>query len=51
LEKVIKDSEIKIYRTIYYKSTQIPAYADDIVMVGRSIDALKEIMKKLMKAT
>jgi len=37
--------------TIYYKSTQIPAYADDIITVGRSIDALTETMKKLMRAT
>jgi len=26
------------------------AYMDDIVIVGRSIDALKETVKKLMKA-
>jgi hypothetical protein len=36
--------------TKYNKSIQILAYADDVVIVGRSIDALKETIKKLMKA-
>jgi sorting nexin-29 len=42
--------EIETKGTIYNKSTQILAYADDIVIVGRSTYALKETMKKLMKA-
>jgi sorting nexin-29 len=50
LETVITDSEIETKGTIYNKSTQILAYADDIVVVGRSTYALKETMKKLMKA-
>jgi len=32
---------------LYIKSTQIRAYADDIVAVWRSIDAMKETMNKL----
>ena len=51
LEKVIRDSEIETKGTIYNKNTQILAYADDMVIVGRSIGALKETMKKLMKAS
>jgi sorting nexin-29 len=50
LEKVVRDSEIETDGTTYNKGTQILAYADDIVIVGRSTDALKETIKKLMKA-
>ena len=35
---------------MYNKSTQIIVYADDIVIVGRSIDTLKERVKTLIKA-
>jgi len=35
---------------MYNKSTLMLAYADYIVTVGRSIDASKETVKKLMKA-
>jgi sorting nexin-29 len=51
LKKVIRDSEIKTKGTIFNKSTQILAYADYIVTVRRSLEALKETMKKVMKAT
>jgi sorting nexin-29 len=34
LEKVARDSEIQTEGSIYNKSTQILAYADDIVIVG-----------------
>jgi hypothetical protein len=37
-------------RTIYNESIQTHGYAGDVVTVGRSIDALKETMKKLLKA-
>jgi hypothetical protein len=47
---VIRDSEIKTKGTIYNKSTQMLAYSDDIVTVGRSMEALKETMKKIMKS-
>ena len=50
MKKVIRDSEIETKETIYNKSTQILAYADDTVTVGRSRDALKKTMKKLTKA-
>ena len=46
LEKVIWDSAIETKGTIYNKSTQILAYTDDTVTVGRSIEALKETMTK-----
>jgi hypothetical protein len=49
LEKAIRDSELETEGTTYNKSTQILAYTDDIVTVGRSIAALKETMKKSMK--
>jgi hypothetical protein len=49
LEKVVRDSETETKGTVYNKSTQILAYADDTVTVGRSTDALRETLKKLMK--
>ena len=49
MQKVIGDSEIETKGTIYNKSTMILAYADDIVSLERSTDALKKTMKKLMK--
>jgi len=49
LEKVIKDSEIETKGTTYNKSSQTLAYTDDIVTGGRSIEALKETMKKSTK--
>jgi hypothetical protein len=49
LEKVDGDSEIETKGTIYNKSTQILVFADDIIIVVRSIDALKGTMKKLME--
>jgi sorting nexin-29 len=49
-EKVVRDSEIETKGTIYNKSTQILTYADDVVIVGRATDVLKETMKRLRKA-
>jgi sorting nexin-29 len=49
LEKVIRDSEIETEGTTCNKSTQILAYTDDIVTIGRSIETLKETQKKSMK--
>jgi sorting nexin-29 len=42
LEKVIRDSDIETKGTIYNKCIQILGHADDIILVGRSIDALKQ---------
>ena len=50
LEKFTMESEIENNGTLYNKSTQIFGEADDVVMVGKSIVELKEIMKKLMKS-
>jgi len=44
------DSSTETKGTIYNKSTLMLAYADDTVVIWRSIDALKETVKKLMKA-
>jgi hypothetical protein len=48
--KVIIDSQTETKGTIYNKSTLMVAYVYDIVTVWRSIDALKETVKKLIKA-
>jgi hypothetical protein len=50
LEKVIRDSGIETKGTIYNKTIQILAYADDIVLVGRNIGVLKEAIKNLSKS-
>ena len=49
MKKVIRDPQIETKGILYNKNTHILAYADDVVAVGRSLDALKETMKELMK--
>ena len=48
LEKVIRDSQMETKGTVCNKSTQILAYTDDAVIIGRSIDAMKETIRNLM---
>jgi hypothetical protein len=50
LKKAVRGSEIQNEGTACNKGTQILAYADSTVTAGRSTDALKETLKKLMKA-
>jgi hypothetical protein len=45
LEKVIRDSGINLRGTNFYKSVQILAYVDDIVIIGRTQKAMKEAGK------
>jgi sorting nexin-29 len=46
LEKVVRDT---VKETIYNKTFQILAYADDIVLVVRTTDVLKEAIINLSK--
>jgi hypothetical protein len=48
LQKVVGDPEIEAKGIIYNKMTQVLVYANAIIW--RSIDLLKETMKKLTKA-
>jgi sorting nexin-29 len=50
LEKVIRDAAINIKGTIFYKSVQILAYADDIDITGRTQPAMIEAFTSLEKA-
>jgi sorting nexin-29 len=50
LEKVIRDAAINIRGTIFYKSIQILAYADDIDVIGRTESAMIEAFTSLEKA-
>jgi sorting nexin-29 len=47
LEKVIRDSGVERQGTIYYKSVQVLAYADDLDIIGRSERDVKEAFLKL----
>ncbi|KAJ4445346.1 hypothetical protein ANN_07151 [Periplaneta americana] len=48
LEKVMRDSRINTRGTIFYKLIQVPAYADDLDIIG-SQAAMKEAFIKLEK--
>jgi hypothetical protein len=50
LEKVIRDSGIQTRGTIFYKSMQILASADDIDIIGRSEDDIKKSCMTLKTA-
>jgi hypothetical protein len=50
LEKVFRDSGINVRGTIFYKSVQILAFADDIDIMGRMQKAMKEAFTNLEKA-
>jgi hypothetical protein len=50
LEKVIRDSAVNTRGTIFYKSVQILAYADDIDIIGRTQSAMTKTFTTLEKA-
>ena len=50
LEGIVRRSEIDTRGTIYNKSTQILAYADDVDIVGRNVRCVKETYLALEKA-
>jgi sorting nexin-29 len=50
LEKVIKNSGIQIKGTIFYKSVQSLAFANDIGIIGRSEDDMKKSFTALKTA-
>jgi len=50
LEKVIQDSGIQTRGTIFFKSVQILAHADDIDLMARTISGLNETVLKLEKS-
>jgi hypothetical protein len=47
LERVIRDAKLDIRGNIYTRMVQIMAYADDLVIVGRTIQAMKEAFMAL----
>ena len=50
LEKVVRDATLNIRGTIFYKSVQILAYADDIDIIGRTQSQMIEAFNSLEKA-
>jgi len=51
LQYVIRISGIQTRGTIFYKSVQLKAYADDIVIIGRSLASMKEGFQLLEEAS
>jgi sorting nexin-29 len=49
LEKIIRDSGIQTRGTIFFKTVQILAYADDIDLMARTISRLNEALSNLEK--
>lgn len=47
LEKAIRNTDVDTRGTIFMKSKQLLAYADDVDIVGRSIDAVKDTFTAL----
>jgi hypothetical protein len=50
LEKVVRDAGIQTNGTIFYKSVQLLACADDVDIIARSPTALKEAFLLLERA-
>lgn len=50
LEKAIRDSGIQTRSTIFQKSTQILAYADDIDIIGRTRESVSEAFSAFLPA-
>ena len=47
LEKIVRNSTVETSGTIYRKTSQLLGYADDLDMVGRNVDIVKENYTKL----
>src|ERR1700744_5540089 len=47
LEKIVRNSTVETSGTIYKKTSQLLGYADDLDMVGRNVDIVKENYTKL----
>jgi hypothetical protein len=50
LEKVIRNMEINPGATIFNRTRQYMAYADDIVVIGRSVGTLNEVHMQMQTA-
>jgi len=50
LEEVIRDSGIQTRETIFFKTVQMLAYADDIDLMARTIPGLSEAFLNLEKS-
>jgi hypothetical protein len=51
LEKIIINMEINPKGTIFNRTRQYLAYADDVVILGRSVTAIEEVVTQLQEAT
>jgi len=48
LETAIRSSEVDTRGTIFDKFSQIMAYADDVIIMGRRLQDVEEILTSLM---
>jgi hypothetical protein len=51
LEKAVREANLDIRGTILHKSMQILAYADDVVIIARYENAVKDAFNRLEKAS
>ena len=50
LERAIRDSRVETTGTIFYKSTQILAYANDIDIIGLRLSCVAEAYQEIEQA-
>jgi hypothetical protein len=48
-EKVVRNIEINSHGTIFNRTRQVIAYADDVAIFGRTMGALNEVLMQIQR--